>query len=74
MCFEKKNMLRYLAGVKFSSFASPEVRREYCAHNASLFMLVGNPGIIWHPETGQCVKTKVQTQPISGIWPNGKNI
>jgi hypothetical protein len=74
LCFEKKNILQYLAGVKFYGFASPEIQKEYCASNASLFMLVGNPGIVWHLETGQCVKTKIQTQPVRGVWPNGKNI
>jgi hypothetical protein len=23
-----------------------------------------NPGIVWHPETGQCVKTKLETEAV----------
>jgi len=56
--------------LRFSGFSSPESRRAQCQSNASIFMLVGNPGIVWHPETGQCVKTKLKTETVSGEQPN----
>jgi hypothetical protein len=70
----KRNMMQYLDFLRFSGFSSPESRRVQCQSNASIFMLVGNPGIVWHPETGQCVKTKLKTEAVSGEQPNGKKI
>jgi hypothetical protein len=67
-------MLQYLAGVKFPDFASPETQKETCGSSASIFMLVGNPGIVWHLVTGQCVKTKMQTQAIRDVHLNRKDI
>jgi hypothetical protein len=66
--------LEYLAGVRFYGFAPPEMKKEKCASNTSLFMLVGNPGIVWHLETGQCVKTKMQTKLVGGVEPDRKDI
>jgi hypothetical protein len=45
--------------------ASVEERFGICRSNSSLFVLVGNPGVIWHPESDQCVHTKLNTKPIS---------
>jgi hypothetical protein len=44
--------------------SSPESRKAQCESYASIFMLAGNPGIVWHPETGQCVKTKLETEAV----------
>ena len=66
-------MLQGLVGVKFPGFSTPELRREECASNASIFMLIGNPGIVRHLQTGLCVTTKVQTHTIGGEFPNSKN-
>jgi hypothetical protein len=66
--------LQYLGGIRFYGFAPPEMQKETCASYASIFILVGNPGIVWHPETGQCVKTKMQTKAVSGVEPIGKDI
>jgi hypothetical protein len=72
--FDKKTMMQYLAGVRFPGFSVPKFGKEECESNASLFMLVGNPGIVWHLETGLCVKTKMQTQAVNGVELNDKNI
>jgi hypothetical protein len=45
-----------------------------CQNYAAIFMFIENPGIVWHPETGQCVKTKLKIIPVSGVEPNGKEI
>jgi hypothetical protein len=34
--------------------------------NQSLFVLIGNPGVIWHPETGQCLHIKLDRSAASG--------
>ena len=49
---------------------SPEERRELCRSNISLFVLIGNPGVVWHPQSGQCVHTKPHTLPV-GYTDNG---
>ncbi len=67
-------MLQSLAGVTLSGFSTPEIRKEKCESNASIFMLVGNPGIVWHVATGQCVKTKMQTQKISVVDDKGEDL
>ncbi|CAF1410413.1 unnamed protein product, partial [Rotaria sordida] len=38
--------------------STPEDDRLICQGNNSLFVLVGNPGIIWHPLSSQCVHVK----------------
>lgn len=35
-----------------------------CHGNNSVFMLIGNPGMIWHLTTGQCIHKKILTNPI----------
>jgi hypothetical protein len=67
-------MLQSLDGVRFSGFSTPEIRKKECESNASIFMLAGNPGIVWHLATGQCVKTKMQTRKVSGFDSNGKDV
>jgi len=37
--------------------------RVLCHSNSTIFVLIGNPGIIWHPETDQCVHTQIYTVP-----------
>ncbi|CAF1446367.1 unnamed protein product [Adineta ricciae] len=54
----------YKVGVMLPGFSTPEIRKEECLSAASIFMLIGNPGIVWHVETGQCVKTTVQTEKV----------
>jgi hypothetical protein len=36
-----------------------------CRTNKTLFVLIGNPGVIWHPESNQCVVTKLVTKRMS---------
>jgi hypothetical protein len=67
-------MLQYLVSIRFSSISTAKTWKAECQSNNSLFMLVGNPGIVWHPVTGQFVKTKLQTKAVSGVKPNGKKI
>jgi hypothetical protein len=67
-------MLQSLAGVRFPGFSTPEIRKKECESNASIFMLAGNPGIVWHLATGQCVKTKMQTQKVNVVNSTGKDV
>jgi hypothetical protein len=67
-------MLQSLDGVRFSGFSTPEIRKKECESNASIFMLAGNPGIVWHLATGQCVKTKMQTQKVNVVNSTGKDV
>jgi len=41
-------------------------RTATCRSNSSLFVLVGNPGIIWHPISDQCIHTKLVTTKADG--------
>ncbi|CAF1235601.1 unnamed protein product [Rotaria magnacalcarata] len=50
---------------------SQEDQQVICHGNNSLFVLVGNPGMIWHPLTGQCVHSKMMN--ISASVPGEDN-
>jgi len=43
--------------VMFLHIAPIETRQANCQNNESLFVLVGNPGVIWHPQSRQCLHT-----------------
>ncbi len=59
-------MITFLALILFNAFTSRESKQSTCRDNSSVFVLLGNPGIIWHPKTGQCVHTKMERSPVSG--------
>ena len=67
-------MMQYLVLLRFSGLSAPELRKTKCENYASIFMLVGNPGIVWHPATGQCMRSQMRTEAMSGEEPNGKEI
>jgi hypothetical protein len=41
----------------------PNVSQPICESNSSLFVLIGNPGVIWHPESNQCLHITLHTLP-----------
>jgi hypothetical protein len=43
--------MMHLETTTFSSVLSIEDRQAVCQSNDSLFVLVGNPGLIWHPKS-----------------------
>jgi len=51
--------MTHLDSVTFSPMPSIENRQAVCRSNDSLFVLVGNPGVIWHPKSGQCLHTSL---------------
>jgi hypothetical protein len=53
--------MTHLDTITFSPMTSIEYRQAVCRSNDSLFVLVGNPGVIWHPKSGQCLHTKLDT-------------
>jgi len=50
--------------------STPENDRIICQNMNSLFTLVGNPGIIWHPLSGQCVHIKTVNYKTGGTDEN----
>jgi hypothetical protein len=58
--------MTYLDLIVLHDFVSEESKRATCRGNSSLFVLVDNPGVIWHPETGQCLHTKLERSSVSG--------
>lgn len=66
-----QNTLNSLALILLNTVFSQEDQRVICHGNNSLFVLIGNPGMIWHPQTGQCVHSKVMN--ISASTPGEDN-
>jgi hypothetical protein len=50
--------IKYLGTILLGAVQTPEDDRIICQNNNSLFILIGNPGMIWHPLSGQCVSIK----------------
>ena len=47
--------------------------QETCRANSSVFILLGNPGVVLHRESGQCLHIKLDRAPISsGSFPSKK--
>ena len=55
------NVMKHLETITFSPVLPIEDGQAVCQTNDSLFVLVGNPGVIWHPKSGQCLHTKLDT-------------
>jgi hypothetical protein len=60
------NVMTYLEFITFSPVMPKEEKQAACQNNDSIFVLVGNPGVIWHPKIGQCLHTKLNTHLVSG--------
>ena len=56
-----QKVMTHLDTINFSPMRSIEDRQAACRSNDSLFVLVGNPGIVWHPMSGQCLHTTLDT-------------
>ena len=54
--FEIESITIYLEFLQFVN-GSPEEKRARCQSNSSLFTLIGNPGVIWHLKSNQCLHT-----------------
>jgi len=67
-------MMQHLVLLRFCGFSTPELQKAKCENYASIFMLVGNLGIVWYPATGQCMRSQMRTEAMSGEEPNGKEI
>jgi hypothetical protein len=60
----------HLEFILFHPFVSKETMQDTCRGNSSLFVLLGNPGVIWHHENGQCLQIKLDRSSVSsGIFP-----
>ena len=57
-------MITYLEFIIFTAVSAEDVAAE-CRSNSSLFVLMGNPGIIWHVESNQCIHTKTDTMALN---------
>lgn len=44
--------------------STKEEKKVQCRSLDSLFRLVGNPGIVWHPASNQCVHTQPYQRPV----------
>jgi hypothetical protein len=53
-------MITSLELIVFGAVSAKDVAAA-CRSNSSLFVLMGNPGIIWHAESNQCIHTKMDT-------------
>ena len=53
-------MITCLEFILFGAVSAEDVAAA-CRSNDSLFVLMGNPGIIWHAESNQCIHTKMNT-------------
>jgi hypothetical protein len=53
-------MITCLEFILFGAVSAEDVAAA-CRSNSSLFVLMGNPGIIWHVESNQCIHTKMDT-------------
>jgi hypothetical protein len=53
-------MITCLEFIIFGAVSAEDVAAT-CRSNSSLFVLMGNPGIIWHVESNQCIHTKMDT-------------
>jgi hypothetical protein len=61
----------HLEFILFHPFVSKESQQATCRGNSSLFVLLNNPGVIWHPESDQCLDIKLDRAPItSGSFPS----
>lgn len=68
-CFVRlRGLLPYLGFIIFGA-VSAENRSANCFSASSLFRLVGNPGIIWHPASNQCVHAKSYPTDADGNFP-----
>lgn len=60
-------MITCLEFIIFGAVSEDDVSAA-CRSNSSLFVLMGNPGIIWHVESNQCIHTKLNTmEPNNGL-------
>jgi hypothetical protein len=59
--------IQYLGTILLGAASTPDNDRLICQNNNSLFQLIGNPGMIWHPLSGQCVSTIEIDSNVSGI-------
>jgi hypothetical protein len=57
---ENKHKVICLDFIFYGAVAEGEAEAT-CRINRTLFVLIGNPGVIWHPESNQCVVTKLDT-------------
>ena len=53
-------MITCVGFIFFGTVSAEDVAAQ-CRSNSSLFVLIGNPGIIWHVESNQCIHTKMDT-------------
>jgi hypothetical protein len=52
--------VKYLGTILLGAASTPDDDLIHCKANNSLFTLIGNPGIILHPLSGQCIQiTKI---------------
>ena len=58
--------MAHLEFIMFIPTLPTEHRQAVCQNDDSLFVLVGNPGVIWHPKSGQCLHTKLDTDVVRG--------
>ena len=68
-CFMRVRRELYYSGFIIFGATSAENRSANCFSGSSLFRLVGNPGIIWHPTSNQCVHAKSYPTDAYGDFP-----
>ena len=51
----------------------PEMDRMRCQNENSIFKLIGNPGMLWHPLSGQCVHTRMKNYVAEGSFFDGSS-
>jgi hypothetical protein len=61
---ENKHKTICLDHIYYGAVAENE-REATCRTNRTLFVLIGNPGVVWHSESDQCVHTKLYTKIMS---------
>lgn len=47
--------------------STPEYDQLTCHGNNSMFVLIGNPGMVWHPLTNQCILAQETCEKIGGF-------
>lgn len=63
----------YLGLILMSVASTPEDDRMRCQNKNSLFTLIGNPGMLWHQLSGQCVHTKMVNYTAGGSYFDGSS-
>ena len=68
-CFVRaRRILCYSGFIAFVAVSAENVSAN-CFSTRSLFRLVGNPGIIWHPASDQCIHAKSYPADANGDFP-----